>query len=77
MYYVHAILRLYLLKSLGVLNLNLLTAFQSMSIEEVLEIKNFKMSLNISLEPLEGITSDQMDVINHFQNKPISGKFSK
>ena len=42
MYYVHAILRLYLLKSLGVLNLNLLTAFQSMSIEEVLEIKNFQ-----------------------------------
>jgi hypothetical protein len=41
-------------------------------------IKNFQNeSIDISLESLEGITSDQMDVINHFQNKPISVKFSK
>jgi hypothetical protein len=34
-------------------------------------------TISISLEPLEGITSDQMDIINHFQNKPISGTFTK
>ena len=42
MYHVHAILRVPFLKSLAVLNLNVLTAFQSMSIEEVLEIKESK-----------------------------------
>jgi hypothetical protein len=41
-------------------------------------IKNFQNeSINNSLESLEDITLDQMDVINHFQNKPISGKSSK
>jgi hypothetical protein len=41
-------------------------------------IRNFQNeSLSISLEPLEGITSDQMTVIKHFENKPISLTFTK
>ena len=41
-------------------------------------IRNFQNeSLSISLEPLEGITSDQMNVIKHFENKPISLSFTK
>lgn len=41
-------------------------------------IRNFQNeTISISLEPLEGITLDQMNVINHFENKPISGTFSK
>ncbi len=41
-------------------------------------IRNFQNeTIIISLESLEGITSDQMDVINHFENKPISGTFTK
>jgi hypothetical protein len=41
-------------------------------------IRNFQNeTISISLESLEGITSDQMNVINHFENKPIYGTFSK
>ena len=41
-------------------------------------IKNFQNeSIDTSLESLVDIALDQMDVINHFQNKPISGKSSK
>lgn len=41
-------------------------------------IRNFQNeTISISLEPLEGITSDQMNVVNHFDNKPISGTFTK
>jgi hypothetical protein len=41
-------------------------------------IRNFQNeTISISLEPLEGITSDQMNVINHFDNKPITGSFTK
>lgn len=41
-------------------------------------IRNFQNeTISISLEPLEDITSDQMNVINHFDNKPITGTFIK
>lgn len=41
-------------------------------------IRNFQNeTISISLESLEGITSDQMDVISHFQSKPISGTIIK
>ena len=41
-------------------------------------IRNFQNeTISISLESLEGITSDQMNVINHFENKPIYGTFTK
>lgn len=41
-------------------------------------IRNFQNeSVSISLEPLEGITSDQTNVIKHFENKPISLTFTK
>jgi hypothetical protein len=41
-------------------------------------IRNFQNeTISISLESLEGITSDQMNVINHFESKPISGTFAK
>ncbi len=41
-------------------------------------IRNFQNeTISISLEPLEGISSDQMNVVNHFDNKPISGTFTK
>ncbi len=41
-------------------------------------IRNFQNeTISISLEPLEGITSDQMNVVDHFDNKPITGTFTK
>jgi hypothetical protein len=41
-------------------------------------IRNFQNeTISISLESLEGITSDQMNVISHFENKPIPGTFTK
>jgi hypothetical protein len=41
-------------------------------------IRNFQNeTISISLDPLEGITSDQMNVVNHFDNKPITGTFTK
>ncbi len=41
-------------------------------------IRNFQNeTISISLESPEGITSDQMNVISNFGNKPISGTFTK
>jgi len=41
-------------------------------------IRNFQNeTISISLESLEGITTDQMNVISHFENKSISGTFTK
>jgi hypothetical protein len=41
-------------------------------------IKNFQNeTISISLKSLDDITSDQTEVINHFESKPIYGMFGK